>query len=97
MVGTDENLAAGRGIHDRESGLVEARAARKKMTRLAMVPLKTLRQISIPSMTLMSLLTRAQAFHDGSVDALEHDNPFVTFTLVRSYAENTAVTSPGLV
>ena len=34
------------------------------------------------------LLARAQGFHDGSVAAIEADNPYAAFTLLRPYAEN---------
>jgi hypothetical protein len=39
---------------------------------------------------VMGLSSRAVGMHDGVVNALETDNPFATYTLLRSYAENAA-------
>ncbi|KMO71834.1 hypothetical protein MOBUDSM44075_04186 [Mycolicibacterium obuense] len=39
---------------------------------------------------LLGLTARAQGLHQASVEALEADNPYSTFTLIRSYAENAA-------
>jgi hypothetical protein len=47
--------------------------------------------LNVPKMTLLSMMTRAQAFHDGAIEAAKSDNPFATFTLLRSYAENAAM------
>ncbi|HEY4268895.1 MAG TPA: hypothetical protein VGM94_11960 [Galbitalea sp.] len=61
------------------------------MTGLAFAAFGHRQEISIASMSLMSVLTRAHAFHEGAVDALRSDNPFAAFTLLRSYAENAAL------
>ncbi|VXC31300.1 conserved hypothetical protein [Microbacterium sp. 8M] len=42
------------------------------------------------SMGLLSMVTRAQAFHHGTLDMLRAGNPFGAYALVRSYAENAA-------
>lgn len=47
--------------------------------------------IDVPRMTLLSLFTRAQAFHESALAAVQADNPFAAFTLLRSYAENAAM------
>lgn len=88
---TDNGLPARRGIVDRQSGLAEAASAREKMTSMAARAIGAERDFDIPRMTMLSLLTRAQGFHDSAVAALQADNPFATFTLLRSYAENAAL------
>jgi len=60
------------------------------MTHVAAAPLGLAFAITIPAMTLLSLLGRAQSFHDGAVASLEMDNPLATFTLIRGHAENAA-------
>lgn len=39
---------------------------------------------------LGGLITRGIGLHDAAIAALESDNPFAAFTLLRSYAENAA-------
>jgi hypothetical protein len=39
---------------------------------------------------MAGLLARAQGFHEGAVAAIEADNPYAAFTLLRAYAENAA-------
>jgi len=39
---------------------------------------------------LLGLAARGLGLHDASVEALEADNPFAAFTLIRAYAENAA-------
>jgi hypothetical protein len=79
------------GITDRESGLARATASRKAMTAQVADHLPNGFGFTVGTMSLLSLLTRAQAFHDGVIGALEADNPFATMTLLRSYAENAAL------
>lgn len=86
-----QSLPASHGITDRESGLTKAVEARVRLTRFASKSLGSSFDFGMEEMTMMSLLTRAQAFHDGTVDALRADNPFAAFTLLRSYAENAAM------
>jgi hypothetical protein len=87
----EESLPAKLGIKDRASGISKAVEARKQMTSLAARAFGQDQPLDVPRMTMMSLLTRAQAFHDGAIDSALQDNPFATFTLLRSYAENAAV------
>lgn len=89
--GGDADLPASRGIVDKATGFAEATAARETMTTLVMTFLPKRFDFDVPRMTMLSLLTRAQGFHDGAVAALAADNPFATFTLLRSYAENAAM------
>ncbi|TDS80035.1 hypothetical protein CLV52_0588 [Amnibacterium kyonggiense] len=45
----------------------------------------------MPRMVLLGLLARAEAFHRGALRAIEENNPFTAFTLLRSYSENAAM------
>ncbi|TFB84467.1 hypothetical protein E3O44_15410 [Cryobacterium algoricola] len=87
----EPSLPALHGISDRESGIEKAAAARVRLIRFAADAFPTPIDFDVPMMTLMSLLTRAQSFHDGALDAVRAGNPFAAFTLIRSYAENAAV------
>jgi hypothetical protein len=84
-------LPASLGITDRDSGLEKAVEAKLRMTSFVRETLPNRFDFDMPRMTLLSAFTRAQAFHDGALDALRADNPFSTFTLLRSYAENAAM------
>ena len=84
-------LAAKHGISDRATGLAKAAEARVRMTSFAGESIRRSPDLTVPKMTVMSLLTRAQSFHDGTVHALTTDNPFAAFTLLRAYAENAAM------
>jgi len=41
-------------------------------------------------MVFSGWLARAQWFHEGASAAVEADNPYAAFTLLRAYAENAA-------
>jgi hypothetical protein len=45
---------------------------------------------SLAVILVAGLVTRGIGLHDGAIAALEADNPFAAFTLIRSYAENAA-------
>jgi hypothetical protein len=85
------SLPASLGITSRETGLARAIEARIRLVRFASKSLSAPFDFDVAKMTLMSALTRAQAFHDGTVGALRADNPYAAFTLLRSYAENAAM------
>lgn len=87
----ESSLPLKHGIADRESGILRAAEARQRMTNFAAKAMPPRLEFGVASMTLMSLLTRAQAFHDGALGSLRDDNPWATFTLIRSYAENAAI------
>lgn len=87
----NENLPASLGITDRDSGLQKAVEAKLRMIRFISASMPKKLDFDMPRMTLMSAFTRAQAFHDGTLDALRADNPYAAFTLLRSYAENAAM------
>jgi hypothetical protein len=44
----------------------------------------------VPNLLLLGLATRGLGLHDAAVRALETDNPFAAFALIRAYAENAA-------
>jgi hypothetical protein len=90
-VSEDSSLAKSLGITDRESGIRKAGEAKLRLIRFASEALPSSFAFGVAEMTLMSALTRAQAFHEGTLDALASDNPFAAFTLLRGYAENAAM------
>jgi hypothetical protein len=79
-----------RGIVDRATGIVRARASRQWVFDAAKEALGRTDQLEHGHILVMGLATRAAGLHDGAVHALETDNPFATYTLLRSYAENAA-------
>ncbi len=79
------------GIIDRDTAIAKATEARDRLLRFAAEALPPRLFFDVPMMTLMSLLTRAQAFHDGALDAVRAGNPFAAFTLIRGYSETAAV------
>jgi hypothetical protein len=78
-----------RGIVDRATGIERARAARQWINDAAKDVLGRTDTIYDGHLLVMGL-ARAVGLHDGAIHALETDNPFVVFTLLRSYAENAA-------
>jgi hypothetical protein len=78
------------GITDRVTGLARARAARELLLEAGKRALESSQDYTIRVMVFSGLLARAQGFHEGSVAAIEADNPYAAFTLLRSYAENAA-------
>jgi hypothetical protein len=79
-----------RGIVDRATGIERARASRQWLQNAALDALGRTDQIKDGHFLIMGLATRAAGLHDGAVHALESDNPFASYTLLRSYAENAA-------
>lgn len=84
-----QGTPAARGIYDVASGLAAARAGFIEF-RHALVDIVR-GDFSQVSMGLLSLITRAQGFHEGALRGIENDNPYATFPLIRCYAENAAV------
>lgn len=94
MSETDEQVASwlqDLGIVDRPSGIEKARASRQW---LVLASLRAFargpRKLCPAGVLLGGLATRGIGLHDGAIAALETDNPFAAFTLIRSYAENAA-------
>lgn len=80
-----------RGIVDRGSGIERAHASRQWLYDAAKEALGRTDQLRNAHILVMGLASRAVGLHDGAVHALETDNPFATYTLLRSYAENAAL------
>jgi hypothetical protein len=81
------------GIADRATGIKRARSSRQQIVDVAGASLAAFHQIggmTVPNLVMLGLASRGLGLHDASVDALEADNPFATFTLIRAYAENAA-------
>lgn len=82
-----ESVSA-RGITDRASGIESARASRQWLCDAAEYVLKRRSGSDLYDghLLVMGLASRAAGLHDAAVNALETDNPFATYTLLRSYA-----------
>jgi hypothetical protein len=81
------------GIVDRASGIDVARSHRQRIVGVAGAALAAFHQIggmTVANLVMQGLATRGLGLHDASVDALQADNPFATFTLIRASAENAA-------
>jgi len=87
----DNGLPATRGITDRTSGVEVAVEAQKRLIASARGALSTNEDLTMPKMTMLSLFTRAQAFHEAALAMIRENNPFAALTLLRSYAENAAM------
>ncbi|WP_373200059.1 hypothetical protein [Mycobacterium marinum] len=80
-----------RGIVDRATGIEKARASCQWLFDDAKEVLgRTNDMIYGGHLLVMGLASRAAGLHDGAVHALGADNPFVAYTLLRSYAQNAA-------
>jgi len=78
------------GIIDRPTGIEKAHASRQLLVDAATNAFGRNQQWTTAVMLLSGLVTRGIGLHDAAVAALEADNPFAAFTLIRSYAENAA-------
>ncbi|WP_202915457.1 MULTISPECIES: hypothetical protein [unclassified Mycolicibacterium] len=79
------------GIVDRPTGLVAAKASLSLLSKAGATALKrTSPNLTIAATLMCGLVTRAVGLHQAAVDALEKDNPYAAFTLIRAYAENAA-------
>lgn len=85
-------MRAARGITSRETGLA---AGRRALIELRAAAAKELHErhgdMTMSRMVLLGLLARAEAFHRSVLEAITANNPFATFTLLRSYSENAAL------
>jgi len=87
---SDEAFLAALGIVDRATARQAATDARQWLIDGAAVALERVEVWGIGSVVLSGLVARAQGLHEGALAAIEADNPYATFTLVRAYAENAA-------
>jgi hypothetical protein len=78
------------GITDLESGLAVARSALSLVWEGGKLALGGGQDVRLVHVVIAGLLARAQGFHEGAVAAIEADNPYAAFTLLRAYAENVA-------
>jgi hypothetical protein len=76
-------------MRDLESSIATARAEFAKFGRSLDRVVQT--DLTIEGMGLLALVTRAQGFHSGALQAVESNNPYAAFPLIRCYAENAAV------
>lgn len=78
------------GIVDRPSGLEKAHASRQWPIAAAQEAFGHDFEFEVAVVLLGGLVTRGIGLHDATCSALEADNPFAAFTLLRAYAENAA-------
>ena len=78
------------GIVDRPTGLERALASRQLLTAAAANALGRDSSFGPAPLLLGGLITRGIGLHEGAIAALETNNPFSAFTLIRSLAENAA-------
>jgi hypothetical protein len=79
------------GILDRPTGIEAAYASLALLRGAAELALKRVDpNLTHAVVLLCGLVTRGSGLHDAAVDALEKDNPYAAFTLIRAYAENAA-------
>jgi hypothetical protein len=91
MIGVaDDGFLARLGITDRATGLEAARRSRQQLIDAGKHVLGQTGDYTLAVFVFSGLLARAQGFHEGTVAAIEAENPYATFTLLRGYAENAA-------
>ncbi|OHU42058.1 hypothetical protein BKG80_03715 [Mycobacteroides chelonae] len=78
------------GSEDRASAILIARQSRDQLDKAAKYALRSLGTLTNASLLVMGLTTRAQGLHRAAIEAVEADNPYASFTLIRAYAENAA-------
>jgi hypothetical protein len=78
------------GITDRPSGINVAKSSRQLLVNAAADALGRGQELTPAVVLVGGLVTRGIGLHDGAIAALEADNPFAAFTVIRSYAENAA-------
>ena len=87
----DQSAArAAKGIHDRATAIERASISRNALFTAGRTGLQSGFTADPSFLTLLGLLSRAQAFHDGALDAVLKDNPFAAATLIRAYSETVA-------
>ena len=90
-VAIDQSTAlASKGIHDRASAIDRATVSRNALLAAGRSGLQSGLKTNDSFLTLLGLLSRAQAFHDGALNGVQHDNPFASATLIRAYSETVA-------
>lgn len=77
------------GITDEESGRAAAIAAREDILSVARTVISS-GDITMDHIIVAGIVARSQSLHEGSVAAIEANNPHAAFTLLRAYAEQCA-------
>jgi hypothetical protein len=87
----EDSFLARLGIIDRASGIERAQAARERLIQAGghVLGADGL-TYTVEVVVFSGFLARAQGLHEGAVAAIEADNPYAAFTLLRAYAENAA-------
>ncbi|MET7769094.1 hypothetical protein [Nocardia sp. NPDC005366] len=78
------------GIIDLETAIQLAKTTEKLVHDAAKTVLAANPRASVASMVLLGFVARAQGFGKGVITGIATNNPYVAFTLIRSYFENTA-------
>jgi predicted RNase H-like HicB family nuclease len=78
------------GITDRLTGQEQARTSLDALIATGRKILETSSDYTIGHLVFSGFLARAQGFHEGTVAAIDADNPYAAFTVLRAYSENTA-------
>jgi hypothetical protein len=78
------------GITDRITGQERARSSLNTLISTGRKVFGKASDYRIEHLAFSGLLARAQGFHEGVVAAIDADNPYAAFTLLRAYAENAA-------
>lgn len=78
------------GITDRSTGQERARASWNALISAGRRVLGTGLDYRVEHLVFSGFLARAQGLHEGAVAAINADNPYAAFTLLRAYAENAA-------
>lgn len=82
-------LLARCGIVDEDSGRGAALAAREEILSVARTVIRS-GDITMNHIIVAGIVSRAQSLHEGSIAAIEANNPHAAFTLLRAYAEQCA-------
>lgn len=86
----DPGLLERLGIVDVSTGIQVATDAASFLTDGGRAALLATGAMNATTIALGGLVARAQGLHSAARDAIEADNPFAAFTLLRAYAENAA-------
>lgn len=84
-----DDLLARCAISDEESGRAAAAGAREDILAVARTVIRS-GAITMNHIIVAGIVARGQSLHEGSVAAIEANNPHAAFTLLRAYAEQCA-------
>lgn len=87
----EESFLALLGITDRQSGIERARGSRQPLLDAGRHVLASVQgDYTTQHLVFSGFLARAQGIHEGTVAAIEQDNPYAALPLLRAYSENAA-------